>query len=335
MKNKNDGGARRATPRRRLKRITTSITLEELEQRAATEPRTNKRPQSLPLKEIHVAPLVFQWRLMNEEIVADEHHVLELARIITSKKPPKPLDPILVTPVGSRFFVIDGHHRLDAYHTAKWKGPIPVCYLEAPLKRAQLEGLKRNIKNQLPMTKTSKSEAAWRLLVDGFRDPAKQLTWVTIVDATTVDRSTVARMSRVLHRRGEEAAKETWADARRLDRDKSAEEHPEGPDRYWEEWREKKARKLADHLAKGPSLTEDPEITARALQMVSDALPGALVSQWPDEAIGDLRARADDLQAEDAARVVDALNLLDNPYRQRRPDFDDEDLPDTSRPQEL
>ena len=296
MKNKKDGGARRVTPRRRLKRITTSLTLEELEQRVATEPRTNKRPQTLPLKEIHVAPLVFQWRLMNEEIVADEQHVIELARVIMSKK--KPLDPILVTPVGSRFFVIDGHHRLDAYHTAKWKGPVPVCYLEVPLKHARLEGLKRNIKNQLPMTKTSKSEAAWRLLVDGFRDPAKKLTWEAIADATTVDRSTVARMSRVLNKRGEDAAKETWANARWLDREKAAEEHPDGPDRFWDEWREKKARKLADHLAKGPSLTQDPEITARALQMVSEALPGALVSQWPDEAIGELKARADDLQAE-------------------------------------
>ena len=69
--------------------------------------------------------------------------------------------------------------------------------------------------------------------------------------------------------------------------------------------------------------------------MVSDALPGVLVSQWPEEAVEELRARADDLQAEDAARVVDALNLLNNPYRQRGPDFDDEDLPDTSRLPEL
>ena len=236
--------------------------------------------------------------------------------------------------MGKTVFVVDGHHRLDAYHTAKWKGPIPVCYLEAPLKDARLEALKRNIKNQLPMTKASKSEAAWQLLVDGFRNPARKLTWVTIVDFTAADRSTVARMSRLLKKRGKDGAKPRRAKVRQLDREQTAEEHPEGPDRFWDDWREKKARKLADHLAKGPSLTQDPEITARALQMVSEALPGVLVSQWADEAIEEVRARADDLLAEDAARVAEALNLLDNPFRQRGPDFDDEDLADTSR-QEL
>ena len=198
MKKKKD--TRRSTPRRGLKRITYSITLAELEQLAATEPHTLRRPKTLPLKEIHVAPLVFQWRLQNEEIVADEQHVRELARVITSKK--QPLDPILVTPVGGRFFVVDGHHRLDAYHTAKWPKQVPVCYLEASLQDARVEALKRNIKNQLPMTRASKSEAAWQLMVQGFRGPTNKLSWTMIADLTTVNRSTVARMSRVLQKRG-------------------------------------------------------------------------------------------------------------------------------------
>jgi ParB-like chromosome segregation protein Spo0J len=37
-----------------------------------------------------------------------------------------PLDPILVYLVGERFYVMDGHHRLAAYDTAKWTGNIPV-----------------------------------------------------------------------------------------------------------------------------------------------------------------------------------------------------------------
>jgi len=36
------------------------------------------------------------------------------------------LDPLLVFPAGSRYFVIEGHHRLAAYKAVKWDEPIPV-----------------------------------------------------------------------------------------------------------------------------------------------------------------------------------------------------------------
>ncbi|MGO9682019.1 MAG: ParB N-terminal domain-containing protein [Beijerinckiaceae bacterium] len=318
-----------------VKRLKSRVTLEQLKE-LAKERGTKKRPIGLHLKEIHTAPTVFQWRLANEEIVADEQHVRELARIIRSKKTPQPLDAILVTPIGSRFFVVDGHHRLDAYHTAGWKGPVPVVYLETSLEDARVEALRRNIKNQLPMTRGSKSEAAWRLMVVRFKDPTKTLSWQQIADLTTVNRSTVARMNRVLERFKEEAAKVTWREARRLDRDKDAEEHAEGPDAFWDARKEKQARILASYLAKGPSLTKDPEVTAMALHMVSGALPELLVGQWPEAIWADLEARAQDLQPEDAARVVEALDVLDNPYVRRQDgglsdEPDAGDVPDTVR----
>ena len=56
-------------------------------------------------------------------------------------------------------------------------------------------------------------------------------------------------------------------------------EHEALDDGERNQWKIEKARKLADYLTKGPSLTKDPEITAMALEMVSTLLPGALVSE--------------------------------------------------------
>lgn len=323
-----------------LKRLKSKVTLEQLKRLAKEEPRTKKRPTGLQLKDIHTAPIVFQWRLVNEEIVADEQHVRELARIIKSKKIPQPLDAILVTAIGSRFFVVDGHHRVDAYHTAGWKGLVPVEHLETSLDAARVEALRRNIKNQLPMTRGSKSEAAWRLMVERFTNPTKKLTWKQIADLTTVNRSTVVRMNRILKRFKEKAAEGTWWEALRLDWAKDAQEHAEGPDAFWDDWKRKQAAKLAGYLAKGPSLTKNPEITAMALQMVSDALPELLVGQWPDEVREDVEERARDLRPEHTACVMEALNLLENPYSQRldsgpNDDADAQDLPDTARAEGL
>jgi hypothetical protein len=185
---------KKPTKRSKLKRLRSLLTLGDLKRFEAEAPRAKQRPDGLLLKDIHVAPSVFQWRLADEDIAADELHVRELARVIQSKTPMKPLDAILVTAIGKRFFVVDGHHRLDAYHTAGWKGRVPVQHLEKSLEAAQVEALKRNIKNQLPVTRAAKSEAAWRLMVKRYKNPEGKLTWEAIADLTTVDRSTVARM---------------------------------------------------------------------------------------------------------------------------------------------
>jgi hypothetical protein len=242
--------------RNKLKRLTSSIELADLKRLETQAPRIKARPtDGLLLKDIHVAPSVFQWRLANEDIAADQEHVRELARVIQSKNPMRPLDP--VTAVGKRFFVVNGHHRLDAYHTAGWKRRVPVEYLEGSLEEAQIEALKRNIKNQLPVTRAAKSEAAWRLMVKRYRKESK-LTWENISDLVTVHRSTIVRMNRMLNKFGDEAAGLTWVEARQMARKKEAKEYPEGEDAYWDDWKEKEARKLADHFVKGPILLKGP-----------------------------------------------------------------------------
>jgi ParB-like nuclease domain len=318
---------------RKLKRLTSTLDLVALKRLEAEGIPPKQEPNGLYLKDIHVAPRVFQWRLVNEDILASEQHVRELARVIQSKTPMKPLDPILVIGIGERFFVVEGHHRLDAYHTAGWKRRVPVEYFEGSIEAAQIEGLKRNIKNRLPVTAASKSEAAWRLMVQRYK--GRKLTWQGIADLTTVHRSTVVRMDRILKKIGDEVAGLTWIEALQKARAKEAEEHPESEEAYWDDWREKKARKLADYLIRGPSLLDGGHgITARALEMVSSALPRELVTNWPQEAMDLIREWSEDMRPEDAKRVEAALELLDLHLHWRaQPRYaepGEDDMPDTA-----
>lgn len=98
-------------------RISSSLEVKDLVERARTEKRRTDRPRALTFRNIHVADRVFQWRIREDNLAADIAHIRELARTIKDKR--KPLDPLLVTAIGQRFFVVDGHHRLEAYRLAK------------------------------------------------------------------------------------------------------------------------------------------------------------------------------------------------------------------------
>jgi hypothetical protein len=315
----------------KLKRATSHTSIEDLKRMAAEGIPAKQQPNGLYLKYIHVAPQVFQWRLANEDVLASEQHVRELARVIQSKTPMKPLDPILVIGVGERFFVVEGHHRLDAYLTAGWRGRVPVQYFEGSIEAAQIAALRLNIKNRLPITKASKSEAAWRLMVE--RHKGRKLTWEGIADLTTVHRSTVVRMDRMLKKLGDKVAGDkevTWIEALRIARAVEAGEHPQGEEVYWDEWREKKARKLADYLIKGPRLLDgDHGVTARALEMISHDLPRLLIWHWSREALDEIRDWTEDMPPDDMQRVEEALDMLErhlSGHGQRLDPY----LPDTS-----
>jgi len=93
-------------------------------------------------------------------------------------------------------------------------------------------------------------------------------------------------MRAVLKEHGDQAKKLPWRRARRLTWGKDLEfgadvgKHFDAKER----WKEEHARKLAIYFAKGPKLIQEPELTARALGMVSGGLPNALVREWLEEA---------------------------------------------------
>jgi hypothetical protein len=217
-----------------------------------------------PSRSVHRRP-VFKWRLPKENWFEEDRHARELVRVLSEHK--RPLDPILVTAVGPKLYVIDGHHRVDAYHTVKWNRPVPVEYFEGTLKEARVEAFKRNSKNKLSMTRDDKFEGAWRLVKEG------EETQTQIADITTVSVRTIATMVKVLRDHNDKAAGLSWKKAKRL------------LNGVWDDpddWDQREAHQLAKQILKnvGRTFVARPDITARALEIISPGLPAALVSEW-------------------------------------------------------
>jgi hypothetical protein len=265
-------------------RIFTSVDAEQLEKRARTEKRREDRPRTLRFKDIHVADQVFQWRIRDDNLAADIAHIKELARTIEDKR--KALDPILVTAVGKMFYVVDGHHRLEAYRLAKWQKEIPVTYFEGSLREARDEAWRRNYKNKLPMTRGDKLEAAWRLVKEG------RLTQTAISDLTTISVRTIATMAGVLREHGPDVKDQRWAVARSRQWNNEDREVKPG-----EDWVEKKAHEWAQRIFKnlGPDALASvkADVLARALEIVNPELPNMLINEWREQAMETLGIDAD------------------------------------------
>jgi ParB-like nuclease family protein len=99
--------------KRRLRAIRSNVSEVDLLGIEKKQKRRADRPQALALADINVADKVFQWRNRDENLAQSAHHLKELARVLEATK--KPLDPIVVTAVEDRFFLLEGHHRLEAY----------------------------------------------------------------------------------------------------------------------------------------------------------------------------------------------------------------------------
>jgi len=228
---------------------------------------------SLSRGSIIVAELVFQWRLANEDVANREEHILNMANAVVDSR--KPLDAILVFPVGDKFYAMDGHHRLAAYDTARWIGSIPATAFRGTLEEAYLEALRLNSRNKLPMTKGDKQEAAWRLVKLGL-SRAQINQWTTV---STSNISTMKAKLTKLKDRGrttDELAAVTWAQARR-------DWEPEDREFDVDGWKERKANKIVAALLKANiafMLREQPEITAIALERLDANLVARLMYEW-------------------------------------------------------
>jgi hypothetical protein len=271
-------------PPKLIEHETSTVTLEALLASEKTVERREDRPAALALKDLQVANQVFQWRHFDSELGAEDSHIKELVRVLEASE--RPLDPILVTAIGARFYVVDGHHRLLAYQTAEWKPPVPVEHYEGTVEEARDEALRLNIKNKLPMTKQDKFEAAWRLVKEGNRLYSKS----RIVQMTTVSDGTVATMRRIF-KDYPQSKDASWREAQRH----QWEQQQGGHD--YDDWEQQMAIKMAKQIAHnvGPNLVQRPEITALALEMLHPDLPRKLIREWYTE----------------ACEVIEELNGLD------------------------
>jgi ParB-like chromosome segregation protein Spo0J len=263
----------------------------------ASESKAGIKPTALPIREIHVDRDMFQWRVPKYNRVESEEHLRTLVRALKSTS--EPLDPLLVFPMNGRFFVIDGHHRLDAYRKARWKGPIPVEVFEGTFDEARLAALTGNTKDKLRLSRPEKAEAAWRLVNEGKLSKSQIVKLGLASDGTV---SSMRRVRKKLMDEGEDLTKVSWAVARWGVR--ATVDDPE-------DWKEKKAQKIVDALLKakiGQGLAKDPEVTALALQMLNPGLPLALVWQWWSDD-PDLKSEI----VEELRKEEDVYELLDGP----------------------
>jgi hypothetical protein len=260
-------------------------------------PKVSEGPhrRTVARKNIHLAEAVFQWRGDRRWDQWDrDNHIYTLSKAIQDRE--EPLDRLLVMPVGELFYVIDGHHRLAAYDTARWTKGIPVEVFAGSLTEARVRALASNVKDKLPMTTQAKSEAAWTISKENLGDlKAKEVVSLTGVSMRQV--RTMRQAWRELNERKgadkDDLMKLTWAQARPLWEGKTG----DLGDFDRDDWKQQKAQEVVDlirrhNVAKG--LLDDPEVTALALRMLSESLPERLIEEWAGdhpELIADLAER--------------------------------------------
>jgi hypothetical protein len=268
------------------------VTYKELAKQAKKTKPPTATPKTLELSEIHVAPTVFQWRQTRRNIMASDLHTLDLARALQGGN--APFDPLLVYLIGDKYYVLEGHHRVDAYRTVRWTNPVPVQVFSGTLEEACAAALELNSHNKLPMTREDKGEAAWKL--------TKTMPHLSIEEVhrlSTVSKRNVSYMrkrwkelcerfrrerskkvsdqesKRVLpyESLGEMREQLTWAQARAewygLD------SHNED---WWEDEVEKMTKLLGTHV--GFKLMRHPDVTAEALRKLHPELPRKLIYEW-------------------------------------------------------
>lgn len=135
-------------------------------------------PKELPLASIREEPDVFQIR--QDSLVyapgGSEAHIRKLAAIVRQGQA---LDPVKVVAFGDAWFLVDGHHRLEAYRKAKWTRPVPVDAAHSPLEGlervlwAEGVGAAENKKDRLNVSVADKASAAWRSVVQGSGSKAE------------------------------------------------------------------------------------------------------------------------------------------------------------------
>ncbi|TPE50853.1 hypothetical protein FJM67_09795 [Maribrevibacterium harenarium] len=228
-------------------------------------PKINSK---LSIKSIRVEVSVFQPRDLGNDTGSKENHIRGLVDAIYCN-PSKVLDPIIVWWSGAGWYLLDGHHRLEAYKRViaqkRIKIPkIPVRVFEGDLNGAMLESIRHNSKDKLPMTKDDKINRAWRLTV--MQDFSKREIALTC----KVGSATVSRMRRKLQEL-QELQPHGWQDLAFGMSWKEAQQFPRKEKSYDDEWQDNLAKDWAMRLSKafGKQASKQPEVFARALEYYS------------------------------------------------------------------
>lgn len=248
-------------------------------ERKAGSPAPAKAPGKVPLRDLHTEPHAFQVR---EDQAPDPDHVAEIARGVGSD-----LDEHLgVWWSGARWIVIDGHHRHAGYLEAVELGRIgmtykvPVMAHDVPTAAAaRMIAAQVNNRDRKRITVEERTAEAWRMICNGIGSKAEQ------AKASGAQPSTIGNMRAVFKRLHEERGIPAenleglgWERARKLDKGKDVEGG---------EWTaamdEAAAQDWAKRISKaldGRRIVMSPGRMARALEIISEDLPGNIMEDW-------------------------------------------------------
>lgn len=250
----------------------------EAEEKLKLKP-SQENPKVIPLKFIRTAHSVFQPRQFEDDSMASsEEHVRGLLEAIHNEAN-HTLDAIAVWWSGRAWYVIDGHHRVLAYsrYEAQGKPPVkvPVVVFKGTLYEAIAESVRLNSKDKLPMSKSDKSNRAWKLVV--LEKTSKNM----IAKICGVGTSTVGRMRNVLAQYKNDLSTNyksmilmmTWEEALK----KSLGERV-----IDDSWEQRQAKEWAKRLGKtfGKKPSTQPYIFALALEIYSEPLKKGLIEEW-------------------------------------------------------
>lgn len=214
-----------------------------------------ERPERLPLDALRVNAEVFGLRTGGLE----EAHLSDLAH---SLKFADDLDPVTVLPCGTVFYLVDGHHRLEAYRRVG-RSSIRVRYLEETPKNARARAMKAGGKRTLALSKQDQMTLAWQNLLSG------RYSLRAISRMTEASRPQMDIMSRVRKQLGEAAYDyRQWWQAREAARGLAAKPMLSPEEMDAED--ENAGRVLADRLRKamGDVLSRNAKRTAHAFGII-------------------------------------------------------------------
>jgi ParB-like chromosome segregation protein Spo0J len=243
-------------------------------------------PKELAREDIHFASGALQPRFFEGTRADREEHIRGLMTAIR-ETPGHILEPIVVWWTGTRWVVIDGHHRMIAYQRLAadrdkpLKVPkVPVVIFKGTHQQAIREASRRNYRDKLNMTKDEKLERAWKMTVIDHPKPPT-LSKADISSATGVSIPTISNMRKELRRITEETPEVNPVDLTWDEVKKGARKLQE----YDARWLEKQAKKYADRLSKvfGTQLSKNPELAARAIELYSEKLPMRMIEYWREE----------------------------------------------------
>jgi ParB-like chromosome segregation protein Spo0J len=195
------------------------------------------------------------------------------------------LDPITVIKLGTKYVIVEGHHRLAAYKSAPWIQPIKCMWFPGSVREAIDESMKANAKDRLNVPLADKAEHAWKRTLLGWGSKAE------VAKLCGVSESTIAHMRRLVRLAKEDS--EEGAQFRRSTGGRDGLMDTSwyqaklaalglAPERIDEqEQAERLARRMRARL--DDLLSRNPKITARAVRLYDPELPKKLTEAWQVE----------------------------------------------------